>query len=167
MYKFISRVDHLYSKFVASFLVINVIALIFLAIYSIISRWLQLTNLWVDPLNRHLVLLLIFLGSTVAIDKKKHLKIDALAITFEKKVSPHYLLLLELLFLVITSIIVFFLLISGIKFWLSELEYPVDAFLGLQQYHLVLIIPFGFFLMFKKYFLLIMKNIAQLLGAKS
>lgn len=162
MFNFIIKIDSYYSKFITSLLVINVITLIFLACYSIISRWAQWTNLWVDPLNRHLVLLLIFLGSTVAIEKKKHLKIDALHLTFEHKISEYSQKYIEIFFHLLTAAILFFLLKSGLNFWLSELEFPVDAFLGLQQYHLVIIIPLGFAFMLKKYIFLLLRNIFEL-----
>jgi TRAP-type C4-dicarboxylate transport system permease small subunit len=167
MYRLILKIDSYYSKFISSLLLLNVALLVILACYSIVSRWLQLTNLWVDPLNRHLVLLLVFLGSTIAIDKKKHLKIDVLNFAFENKVSERFVKFVDLIFLFITSIIIFFLFISGVKFWLSELEFPVDAFLNLKQYHLAIIIPLGFVFMLKKYFFLLLKNTYELFLIKS
>lgn len=167
MYILLTKIDRYYSKFISTLLLINVVMLVLLACYSILSRWLQLTNLWVDPLNRHLVLLLVFLGSTVAIEKKKHLKIDALNLTFEKVMPEFYIKSLELFFLFLTAIVVFFLFVSGVKFWLNELEFPVDAFLKLKQYHLAIIIPLGFIFMFKKYLLLFLINFFDLIKLKS
>jgi TRAP-type C4-dicarboxylate transport system permease small subunit len=167
MVNLLHKVDHVFSKIIESLLVSNVIVLIFLACYSILSRWMQWTNLWVDPLNRHLVLLLIFLGSTVAIDKKKHLKIDALGITLEKNLSPIYLKLIDLILMSLICVIVYFLWRSGVHFWRSELEYPVDAFLGLKQYHLAVIIPLGFLLMLIKYGLHLLLHATQLFTKES
>lgn len=167
MFSLIKKIDVYYSKFIESMLVVNVMILILLATYSIIARWIQITNLWVDPLNRHLVLLLIFLGSTVAIDKKKHLKIDALTLSIENKISPFIHAMIELVILTVVSVIIFFLYRSGVHFWKSELEFPVDAFLNLKQYHLAVIIPLGFFLMLLKYGLQILLLIPVLLSANT
>ena len=158
----IHKADNIFSKMVESLLVCNVIFLIVLACYSIVSRWMQWTNLWVDPLNRHLVLLLIFLGSTVAIDKKKHLKIDVVNMSVEKNLPPIFIHLLDTMLLIVITTIVFFLWKGGLHFWRNEREYPVDAFLHLKQYHLASIIPVGFFLMLIKYVLHFLQNITEL-----
>ncbi len=167
MLKFINTIDRYFSRIIESLLVFNVIVLILLATYSIISRWMQWTNMWVDPLNRHLVLLLIFLGSTVAIDKKKHLKIDAISISMEKNLPALYLKIIDLLLALVVAIVVFFLWKSGLHFWQNEYEFPVDAFLGLKQYHLAIIIPLGFMLMLIKYGLHLSQSILLLLAKES
>lgn len=144
-----------FNRIIEGLLVITVILILVLALISILSRWFQITNLWIEPLNRHLVLLLVFLGATVAVDRKKHLKVDALSITFETKIGPKILHIIELIFVLLTGIVVCFLFKSGIQFWKNELEFPVDAFLGLSQYHLAFVIPLGFFMLLVQYIFLL------------
>lgn len=149
----LKKLNSIFDKSVEISLVSNIVLIIILALVSIISRWLHLTNLWIDPLNRHLVLLLIFLGATIAIEKKKHLKVDALTITLENKIDFKLQNIIDIFFVFLAAVVVFFLFYSGVQFWKNEFEYPVDAFLGLYQYHLAFIIPLGFFILFIKYVL--------------
>jgi len=134
-------------------LLFTVILVLILSSLSIIFRWTEQTNMWVDPLNRHLIFLVIFLGATLAVKSKKHLKLDILTPILEHKLSTKWKHFIDSLVHFASFIICLVLLKSCYQFWISEKEYPQEVFLGIQNYHLVGLIPAGMILLSFAFFI--------------
>ncbi len=134
-----------YQKIIQGLLVLGIVSLIIIGMLGIVFRWMGQSPLWIDPLVRHLVLLVAFLGATLASGSLQHIKIDVFSHFIDK--SPAWIkILIERWVQLVTTIITGYLSYASYQFFLIEKEYPQPSFLGLESHHLVFIIPFGFFL---------------------
>ncbi len=114
-----------------------------LSMVAIISRWFQMSLLWIDPVIRHLILIICFLGCSLAIGENKNIKIELLS----KKIKSKYVSILSKL---ICSVTCFILFKGAYEFFQTEMKYGRVELLGLHSSALVSIVPIGFlFLAFR------------------
>jgi TRAP-type C4-dicarboxylate transport system permease small subunit len=142
----LKKLNQLLALFMETSIVAGLFLVLILGVFSIFGRWAGVSPLWIDPLIRHLVLLLAFLGAALASQKNLHIKMDAFTKIIEKWPSK-IRSIIEIFSTGITVVVLFFLTYSSYQFFLVEKEYAQEAILGLQSHYLVFIIPFGFSLM--------------------
>jgi TRAP-type C4-dicarboxylate transport system permease small subunit len=145
MISFFNKLRNVFSFIIAKLLFLGIIIILLLGLSGILLRWQGLSPMWIDPLMRHLVLIIAFLGATLATEKSLHIKIDVFA-TFLEKFPNSIKKYLYLWIQAFTFIISFFLTYASYQFFLIEKEYPQPSIFDLESYHLVFIIPLGFFL---------------------
>lgn len=121
-----------------------------LTILNIVLRQFQETIMWIEPLVRHLVFLSCFFGAALASGQDKHIKIDLLTRFMERYKESILPKVLSLVIHIITLVVLYFLVKSGVNFYYFEKDYATEAFLRLNSAQLILIIPFGFSLLFLK-----------------
>lgn len=138
------------DKVVSFGLIASFFILIFLSSLNVFFRWFQLSYSWIDPLLRHLVFLMIFLGGVLACAKGSHITIDILnQWSFYKKIKRPMDRLLMLISIFVLGVMIY----GSIEMVKTEIEYGKIVFLGIHSSVLVGIIPFGFFLMGLRWFL--------------
>ncbi len=141
--KFIKGFDHFLELLSKYGLVGSLFGILILSFGSIVLRWLGTSEMWIDPLVRHLVFLAAFLGGSLATSGQVHIKVDLLTKLVEMSSSRfvHWLHRnLVSLFCFVTTLV---LVKSGWDFYLVEKEFGAPAFLGVHSSTLVGIIPFG------------------------
>jgi len=143
----IKRLNYYFDKIVLNLLIVVVIALLFFSCWSVVSRLMQVTNLWAEPLMRHLVFLSLFLGGTLAIHNDQHIRMDLVSRYLDlKSLKKTEALLLSFLYLLCVFFLVY-LIKASYGYMLLESETPSEAFLGLDLHHMLFIIPFGLSIM--------------------
>lgn len=157
----INNISNLLDKLTTYLLTILIFLMISLSLAAIIARYSSITLLWIDPLLRHFVFLATFLGASLAIGSNKHIKIDVLPRVIELKCSARTQKIYEVLGLLITLIIIFYLYKAGHEFFLSEKEYGTESFLDLHSSTLTSIIPYGFLLLMIRNILKIISTILR------
>jgi TRAP-type C4-dicarboxylate transport system permease small subunit len=124
-------------------LVFSVLSMLSLSSLSIVVRWFHYNITWIDPFVRHLVFFSAFLGGVIATGKNAHIGIDILGKYVESR-GWHSLKNLISKFILLVSIIVLFWTIkSGIDFTRVEMEFSKAEFWGIQSGYLVMIVPIG------------------------
>ncbi len=124
-------------------IVSSLLLILFLAVLSIVFRWMGMSPLWLEPLIRHLVFISAFFGGSLATSRGVHIKVDILTHLIEK--SPSRVLRwvhsnLIALFCFVTTLV---LMKASWDFYLVEKEFGTEAFLGIHSSLLVAIIPAG------------------------
>lgn len=121
------------------------LSLLLLVLLSLGARWLQIPLLWVEPLARHLVLIITFLGATLAIGQKRHIRIDFI----DHIAGDHFFLTIIRSFLlnIIAIGVLSWLTYASYLFFDMEAQFPGTTFLGLKNHYVIFIIPCGFSLM--------------------
>jgi C4-dicarboxylate transporter DctQ subunit len=66
------------SRFSKAGVVICLSLILFLSFASILLRWMGNSAMWIDPFVRYMVLFIVFLGGSLAIDSNSHIGIDLL-----------------------------------------------------------------------------------------
>ncbi len=144
----------LWDKFLEKITLALVVALVFVLVVtsfsSIVTRYTGGGFDWAPSLARHLVFLLAFLGASLATADNKHIRIDIVGNFI--KINDRYKKVIDIILALVVLAVIIILLKSSLDFYISEKEYPKDEFLGLKNYHLLLPIPFGFFIMFLRSF---------------
>lgn len=133
--------------------IISVIVLF--SVLNIVLRWLNTNLTFVDPLVRHLVFLCAFLGAIEATERNQNIAIDVLKRFLEAKKKEVFLKWLNRLTFLVSSFVCLWLMESSYRFSLIELEYPKELFWGLTSGQASMIMPFGFFMLALKLFLLL------------
>jgi TRAP-type C4-dicarboxylate transport system permease small subunit len=141
--KIISAFDDLLEKFSRWGLISSLMATLFLAVSSIVLRWIGSSPMWLEPLIRHLVFLSSFLGGSLATSKNVHIRVDLLTKLVENSESKILKWLHKNLISLFCFLTCLFLLISSWDFFKMEKEYGAPAFLEIHSSWLVFIIPFG------------------------
>ncbi len=158
----IKGIDYWLANIIFVLMLIGVVMLMGISVASIIFRWLEKTYLWMDPLTRHLVFLLAFLGGAMATGNKNHIAID---------IIPHYLKthqhqklkhFLELFIHLSASALVFWLAWVSIEVAKLEFEYGSPVFLGIHSGYMLSIIPVGLFIISLRMFLLGIKEVIDI-----
>lgn len=117
------------------------ITMIVTAILQIILRnFFNSGIIWVDPLQRSLVLWIAFLGATMATRQGRHVSIDALSRFFTGNSRYTVLVITDLA----GSIVSLVLANAAWTFLYDEWQYGVDRFLGVSSWAIAAIIPYGF-----------------------
>jgi C4-dicarboxylate transporter, DctQ subunit len=131
------------------FLVLLVSIMLVLAGGQILLRNVfSVTWLWTDPLIRHLVLWIGFLGAMLATRQDRHIHIDALL----RIVPPPFPHLLRLLSLVFSAAVCALLAWIGLRFVLDERQYGMAAFLDIPSWYVQTVFPLAFSVMAWRFF---------------
>jgi TRAP-type C4-dicarboxylate transport system permease small subunit len=109
---------------------------------GMLLRLFNLNLIWLDPLVRHLVLVCLFLGGSLALGSWQHIQIDLLKNFLRKR--PSLSRVLETIILILVVIGLILLTWSGLNFFLMERKFGQPDFLSIHSSWLVFIIPFGF-----------------------
>ena len=154
MFKIITKIDKFIDDLASIFLVASVALMLFLSVLNIFLRWGNTTIFWVEPFVRHLVFLSAFLGGVLATGRKNHIGIDIIGRWLEVKKLYSLRLHVERLIYVISIVTLYFLIISSLDFYASEVKFGREVFLGVHSSQLVAIIPIGFFAISLRIFLI-------------
>lgn len=143
--KYISYAEKAILIFILSLMVL-------LSFLQVILRNVFSTGiLWLDPLLRHFVLWIAFLGASLATQNEKHIKIDILSRLLSQK-NQHLSRFTTATF---STIVVVLLFIASIKFLSDEISAQTTVFtianIQIKSFHMQLIIPIGFGLMFFRF----------------
>ncbi|MDH4466459.1 MAG: TRAP transporter small permease subunit [Bacteriovoracaceae bacterium] len=148
----LKRINHWFDKAILKILILVILSLLLFSCWSIVSRLMHSTNLWAEPLMRHLVFLSLFLGATIAVANDQHIRMDLLTRYLEirgfKKTESCLMIVLYL------SCVVFlgFLVYASWDYYLVEKATESEAFLFFKLHHVLLTIPFGLSLMAFRFF---------------
>jgi TRAP-type C4-dicarboxylate transport system permease small subunit len=142
-----SRFVKLFDQSVTHGLVLSIGLLLSFSLINIIGRFWLMSFAWIEPVNRHLVLIICFLGSCLAIAKGQHIKIDLVFRVLEAKNKTCLLRLYRVIILLITGIITFYLLKSSYLFLMQEKQYSQASFLGLPSHYFSSLLTWGFVLL--------------------
>ncbi len=143
MIKLVQLFDELLEKISRSGLVICLLATLFLALSSIVLRWLGSSLNWIDPLVRHLVFISAFFGGSIATKSNQHIKVDLLTKIIEWADSKIVSWLHRNLISFFCFVIAIVLVKSGWDFYIVEKEFGNTSFLGIHSSVMVGIIPMG------------------------
>ena len=128
--------------------IIAVFVMLILSVANILLRQFELTYLWIDPLVRHMVFLATFLGGSLAVGERQHIKIDILSRLLEN--SPNIFLkkILRVIILIATLLAVSILIYSSYQLVLLEMQSSMEVFLGIPSSYLIALITIGMGLIF-------------------
>ncbi|MDT8388310.1 MAG: TRAP transporter small permease subunit [Thiogranum sp.] len=121
---------------------ISLLLLLLLAVLQIVARNFFDTGIAsADTLTRYLVLYITFFGAAVAIDRDRHIKIDAISTLL----SPQALRTLYRPLRAVAALVCGFLSDAAIRFWLDEVNYAAAH--ERWQIYVGFVIPLGFVLL--------------------
>lgn len=156
----INTLDKFIEKISSGLLIFAVFAMLSLSVLNIVMRWFGSSYLWIDPLVRHLVFASAFLGGVLATGRGTHIGIEILPKILETQEGQEKKLKLIKAFIALVSCaVIFWLVKASYTFFLSELQYGKEAFLGIHSGALVTIIPIGFFIIGVRFLLQFFKII--------
>ncbi len=139
------------DKFIENFskwgIIICVFLMLSLTLLNIVMRWFQVSLHWIDPAVRHLVFLSAFLGGTLAIGNRHHIKIDLLSRLLERTNRKQTLKWVDIIVTTITITVTIVLVIASYNLAVIEFAEGKTVFLGIHTGYLLSIIPFGLGLM--------------------
>lgn len=150
-----THLDRLLGGIVAALL----LTMVFLSMLQIVLRNVFDSGfLWIDPLLRHLVLVLAFAGALIATGMKRHVQINVIGRLFhgtsERVVGVVVALLAATICLALTH--------ASLDLVASELEYPEVLFLDVPSWLMVLVFPFSFVLLsFRFMFLAFLETVGE------
>lgn len=136
--------DRALDKACSVALVTGVFLMLFLAVGTIVLRWMETSYPWMEPAVRHLVFISTFLGGVVATGRGTHIGIDILERYLQTKGHVHLQAWLERGISLVAVAVLVWLSKASWGFMQIEFEYGKDAFLGIHSGFLVGIIPAGF-----------------------
>lgn len=150
------RFIHMFDEFLESLsrwgIVLGLFLILALSVLSIFLRWFGESFMWMEPLVRHLVFLIAFLGGSLATSKNVHIRVDVFSKLVESTNSKIFRWVHQNLISLFCLITCLFLLKSSYDFFLVEKEYGGAAFLDIHSSWLVGIIPFGMGLIALRFF---------------
>ena len=152
MYKFLTKLDKLVDRVTIFFVVLTMAVLLVSSITGIVLRWTNTPLVWIEPFVRHLVFLLAFLGGIIAAGRNAHISIDILGRYFEAFHNKKIKMRFDRLIYFISFFAVVWLTDSAYGFYVVELQYGKEVFLGIHSGFLVGIIPVGFSLIAFRFF---------------
>ena len=101
---------------------------------------------WTEEIARYLFVWLIYIGSSLAVKNRKHIKVDAVMLLFGPKMKKVLLIVSNILFLVFAAIITYYG--SGIIYKLAVVRPQVSPSVEIPMYIPYLSVPVGFTLIF-------------------
>ena len=136
------------NDFIASleewFLVIIIISMVLLSFLQVVLRnILGQGILWGDPLLRHLVLWVGFVGASLATRSEKHINMDV----FGRLLSSKIKLIVQIIINLFAVSVTWFLTNAAWNFVVEEKEFGDTLFGNLPVWYFQIIIPLGFLLM--------------------
>ncbi len=144
--------DHFLERLSRWAIVSCLFGILIFAVFAIVLRWFGKSNMWIEPMVRHLVFLSAFLGGSLATGKNVHIRVDL----FTKLVEMSRSKIIHWLHRNIVSVFCFVtcaaLTKAGWDFYLVEKEFGSSSFLNIHSSYLVAIIPFGMGLIALRFF---------------
>ncbi|TAK65860.1 MAG: TRAP transporter small permease [Bacteroidetes bacterium] len=158
--KAIQLVSRYLSYLERGLIIVLLSTMVLLSFTQVILRNLFSTGfLWADPLLRHAVLWIGFIGASLAAQQEKHINIDALT----RFTSPRVTNLIKILTSLFPVVVCYFLAQAGWTFLLDEMESGMALFsIGETEYPawwFETVIPFGFGLIGFRFFLKAIEHI--------
>lgn len=157
----IKKIDDAIGSFCKWFLYIALGVMLFLTLLNICLRWFEISLLWIDPIVRHMVLFSTFLGGTLAIGDRIHIKIDILGRILKEKKLFGLEKVFDKIIIFITFISTMILLYASWNLFLVEKEFGTSSTLGLHSSVFLFIIPLGVSIMCVRLFLSIFIKVEQ------
>lgn len=151
-------IDYSIDKVVSTVLVAAVLAILFLSCSSIVLRWFQYSQMWIDPLVRHLVFYSTFLGGVIATGRGSHIGIDLIGKYLERNNLETYSQIIKVIISLVSTGVLVWLVIASIDFSKVELQYGREVFWGIESGYLVSFIPIGFGLICYRFFYIALKT---------
>ncbi|MBC7539700.1 MAG: TRAP transporter small permease subunit [Bacteriovorax sp.] len=148
------KIDYGIDRFASIFLVICVLAVLFLSSGAIMLRWFHINLYWIDPFVRHTVFLSAFLGGVVATGRSNHIAIDLISKLLELRQKEQARIIIHRIVLLASSLILLWLFKASLDFMIIEMEFSKIEFWGIGSGYLVGIIPFGVALIGIRFFVL-------------
>lgn len=140
----IKKVDDTLSKFEGYSLTFFLMVMIGLAFLQVLLRNFFHTGLtWADPIVRHLVLWVGFIGASIATKDDGHLAMDLVSRFLPEKIKKSSAFFVQ----GSSAIVCAFLTLAAYKFVLGEKEGETLLVQGIPAYWAVAIIPLGFYFM--------------------
>lgn len=138
------KLDHAVAIFEAALLVISLAGMVLMIFSQVILRNFFSTGvLWFDPLARHLMLVPVYVGASLATRHRHHVHMDALTKFFKGR-NRHYLEIVISLF----AMVVCFVLFKGAWRFVVSTYQGGDRLEGLFPTWIAqLMMPYGFFMM--------------------
>ena len=125
-----------------------------LTLFSIVTRWVSYTTLWVDPLIRHMVFLSAFLGGVLATGGRQHIGIDILSKYLERFENELLIHIQQIFLNLVSFIVLLWAVYASTQLVKDAFQYEGIVFLGIHSGYLVSIIPLGLSLMAFRFFFL-------------
>ena len=142
--KFFAGVDLFIEKITSWLLILFVVMILLLSTSAIFLRWVHFSQMWIDPLVRHLVFFSSFLGGILATGKGTHIGIDLIGKMLESRNSVKLAKFIELLIAIVSVGTLIWLSVASVDFAKMELQYGKEVFWGIKSGILVSVIPIGF-----------------------
>jgi TRAP-type C4-dicarboxylate transport system permease small subunit len=143
MMKIVTIFDDILEKLSRWGIVFCLFTILGFAVSAIVLRWMGMSNMWIEPLTRHLVFLSAFFGGSLATSKDVHIKVDALTKLVERSRSKILHFVVKNLVTLFCFVTTFVLMKTSWDFFLIEKEFGAPSFLNIHSAYLVGIIPFG------------------------
>ena len=154
MFRTVKKIDTGFEKLVAWFLVIIVMAMLFLSSANIAARWFQHNITWVDPFVRHLVFFSAFLGGVIATGRGTHIGIDIIGKFVESKGWHKAKEIINRIVMITSILVLSWLFKASVDFTKVEMEFSKSEFWGIQSGYLVMLIPIGVSLIILRFILI-------------
>ena len=146
----LNRIDDALARFEGWVLVLLVISMTGFSFLQVILRnFLQTGLFWADPLNRHLVLWVGFLGASLATKRGKHITIDVLSRVIPASLKPFVDLIINIFGTIISAI----LADAAFEYIGMEKEMRTTLFLNIPTWVVLGIVPAGFVLIAARFLL--------------
>jgi TRAP-type C4-dicarboxylate transport system permease small subunit len=159
--KLLLAFDRLLVKIETGLLVVFLSTMILLAFLQVMLRnFFGIGFLWADPLVRHLVIWVGFLGAAVATHEERHIGIDALTRFF----SPRWKAAAHAATSLFAIVVCLFLADAAWVFLQDEKASGSDFMLNLPTWIALLVIPSGYVLMAVHFLVKVMQHVMSLAG---
>ncbi|MDI6765399.1 MAG: TRAP transporter small permease, partial [Bacteroidota bacterium] len=152
--KLIKTISKALSWIESSLVVVLFSSMVILAFLQVVLRNVFSSGfLWADPLLRHMVLWIGFIGASLATQKDKHLNLDIITRFVSSKIQN----LLRIITNLFATIVTIFIANAGWTFLQNEIE-SAEIILSIGQFNFPawwfqIIIPIGFGLMAFRFFI--------------
>lgn len=158
--KFLQNISTYISKAEKAILIMILSLMVILSFLQVVLRNIFGTGiLWLDPLLRHFVLWITFLGASIATQNDRHINIDVLS----KLLSDRNKYLVKFIIHLFSTLVVFFMLDASIKFIKDEIDANTIIFTisntEIKSYQMQLIIPVGFALILFRFLISSIQNL--------
>lgn len=149
----LQKTNEILNKVNRWLLVTFTIIIILTSFLNIVLRWFDTSLMFVDPLVRHLVFAMAFLGAIEATERSQNISIDILKRYLESNGKEKLIGHLNKLVLVVSIGGCLWLTSSAYDFVKVEMEYSRELFWGVHTGMAASAIPVGFFFIALKSFL--------------
>lgn len=156
----LEKLNQFIARFEEYFLIIITLGMVILAFLQVVLRnAFDHGLLWADPLLRHMVLWVGFIGASLATRDKKHISIDV----FGRLLKGRWAHINQLAVNIFAFIITLLLTHASWRFVIDEKEFGTIIFGETPAWFFQIIIPIGFGLICLRFFILTIQSIAELI----